>query len=89
MLSVFSVAESHKKQILFSIDREFYTFDVFDFLQKLNVPYIVPVVKKGFKIKELLIGNKSRTDTYTMEKTIEKNELDIVIDVKYMKGKRG
>ena len=75
------------------LDREFYTFDVFDFLQKQNVPYIVPVVKKGFKIKEMLIGNKSRTDTYTMEKTIDKIikkvELDIVIDVKYMKGKRG
>ncbi len=75
------------------LDREFYTFDVFDFLQKHNVPYIVPVVKKGFKIKEMLIGNKGRTDTYTMEKTIEKIikkvELDIVIDVKYMKGKRG
>ena len=75
------------------LDREFYTFDVFDFLQKQNVPYIVPVVKKGFKIKEMLIGNKGRTDTYTMEKTIEKIikkvELDIVIDVKYMKGKRG
>lgn len=74
------------------LDREFYTVDVFDFLQKQNVPYIVPVVKKGFKIKEMLIGNKGRTDTSTMEKTIEKIikkvELDIVIDVEYIIKKR-
>ena len=31
------------------LDQEFYTIDVFDFLQKHNVPYIVPVVKRGFK----------------------------------------
>ena len=74
------------------LDREFYTVDVFDFLQKQNIPHIVPVVKKGFKIKEILTGNKARTDTYTMKKTVEKVvkkvDLDIVIDVKYNKGKR-
>ena len=71
------------------LDREFYSTDVFDFLQKHNIPHIVPVVKKGNKIKKMLIGNKSRRDTYTMKNSKKKVELDIFIDVKYMKGKRG
>ena len=71
------------------LDREFYTVDVFDHLQKYNIPHIVPVVKKGYKIKEILTGNKSRMDTYTMKNSNKKVDLDIAIDVKYMRGKRG
>ena len=71
------------------LDREFYTVDVFAFLQKHKIPHIVPVVKKGYKIKEILTGNKSRMDTYTMKNSNKKVDLDIAIDVKYMKGKRG
>ena len=69
------------------LDREFYAVDVFDHLQKYNIPHIVPVVKKGYKIKEILTGNKSRMDTYTMKNSNKKVDLDIAIDVKYMKGK--
>ena len=71
------------------LDREFYSAGVFDFLQKHNIPHIAPVVEKGNKIKEILTGNKSQTDTYTIKNSNKKVELDIVIDVKYMKGKRG
>ena len=71
------------------LDREFYSVDVFEFLQNRNIPHIVPVVKKGMKIKEMLIGNKNRWDTYTMKNSRKKVDVDIAIDVKYMKGKRG
>jgi putative transposase len=71
------------------LDREFYSIDVFEFLQSNNIPHIVPVVKKGAKIKQILSGTKSRCDTYTMKNSMKKILLDIIIDVKYLKGKRG
>lgn len=71
------------------LDREFYSIDVFEFLKKNKIPHIVPVVKKGAKIKQILSGTKSRYDTYTMKNSYKKILLDIVIDVKYFKGKRG
>ena len=71
------------------LDREFYSIDVFEFLKTDKIPHIVPVVKKGAKIKQILNGTKSRCDTYTMKNSQKKILLDIVIDVKYFKGKRG
>ena len=71
------------------LDREFYSIDVFEFLKNLNIPHITPVVKKGDKIKKILTGNKNRFDTYLMKNSEKKILLDIAIDVKYLKGKRG
>jgi len=71
------------------LDREFYSIDVFGFLQSNNIPHIVPVIKKGAKIKQILNGTKNRCDTYIMKNSYKKILLDIVIDVKYLKGKRG
>ena len=71
------------------LDREFYSRDVFSFLQENDVPHIVPVVKMGKKLKNILDGTKKRYDTYTMNSTKGKVELDLTIDVKYRKGKRG
>ncbi len=72
------------------LDREFYSVDVFEFLQDKEISHITPVVKKGKAIKQLLNGRKARSAEYVM-KSAQKQEvqLDIVIDVKYMKGKRG
>jgi putative transposase len=70
------------------MDREFYCTDVFEFLQKNNIPHIVPVVKKGKKIKQILKGNKARCEQYVMKNATKRIHLDIVIDVKYLKGKR-
>jgi putative transposase len=70
------------------MDREFYCTDVFEFLQKNNIPHIVPVVKKGKKMKQILKGNKARCEQYVMKNAKKKIHLDIVIDVKYLKGKR-
>ena len=70
------------------LDREFYSIDVFEFLQKNCIPHIVPVVKKGEKMKQLLNGNKARSAQYVMKNSTKKILLDIIIDVKYLKGKR-
>ncbi|WP_342306497.1 ISH3 family transposase [Methanolobus sp. ZRKC5] len=71
------------------LDREFYSVDVFEFLQNEDIPHITPVVKRGKKIKQLLIGRKARYAEYVMKNPQKKEiRLNIVIDVKYLKGKR-
>jgi putative transposase len=72
------------------LDREFYSADVFEFLQKKEIPHITPVVRKGKVIQQMLIGRKARSDEYVMKNSHKKEiRLNIVIDVKYLKGKRG
>jgi hypothetical protein len=71
------------------LDREFYSIDVFEFLQNNGVAHIVPVVKKGEQMKQILKGNKARSAQYVMKNSKKKIHLDIIIDVKYLKGKRG
>jgi putative transposase len=71
------------------LDRGFYSIDVFEFLQNSNVPHIVPVIKRGEQMKKILIGNKTRKKQYVMKNSKKKILLDILIDVKYLKGKRG
>ena len=71
------------------LDRGFYSIDVFEFLQNNNVPHIVPVIKRGKQIKQILKGNKARREQYVMKNSRKNILLDIVIDVKYLKGKRG
>jgi putative transposase len=71
------------------LDRGFYSIDVFEFLQNNKIPHIVPVIKRGEQIKQLLNGNKARREQYVMKNSKKKILLNIVIDVKYLKGKRG
>jgi len=82
------IKELNFKIKVLCMDREFYCTDVFEFLQKNNIPHIVPVVKKGKKIKQILKGNKARCEQYVMKNAKKRIHLDIVIDVKYLKGKR-
>ena len=42
------------------LDREFYSIDVFEFLQNNDVAHIVPVVRKGEQMKQILNGTKAR-----------------------------
>src|SRR5450759_4098004 len=49
---------------------------------------IVPVIKRGEHMKQILKGNKARREQYIMNGSKKKILLDIVIDVKYLKGKR-
>jgi len=68
------------------LDRGFYSTDVFEFLQNNNVPHIVPVIKRGEQMKQILKGNKARCEKYVMQRSRKKILLDIVIDVKYLKA---
>ena len=70
------------------LDRGFYSI-VFEFLQNNNVPHIVPVIKRGEQMKQILKGNKARSTQYVMKNPKKNILLDIIIDVKYLKGKRG
>jgi putative transposase len=71
------------------LDRGFYSIDVFEFLQKNNVPHIVPVIKRGKQMNQILKGIKARSEQYVMKNSMKKILLNIIIDVKYLKGKRG
>ena len=71
------------------LDRGFYSIDVFEFLQNNKISHIVPVIKRGEQMKQLLNGNKARSEQYVMRNSKKKILLNIVIDVKYLKGKRG
>ncbi|ABE51443.1 ISH3-like element ISMbu7 family transposase [Methanococcoides burtonii] len=71
------------------LDREFYSRDVFTFLQENDIPHITPVVRKGKRIKDILDGNNKRYEKYVMKNKKGDVGLDIAIDVKYLKGKRG
>jgi IS4 transposase len=53
------IEELNLKIRVLCLDREFYCTNVFEFLQKNNIPHIVPVVKKGKKMKRILDGNKA------------------------------
>lgn len=82
------IKELNFKIKVLCLDREFYCINVLEFLQKNNIPHIVPVVKKGKKMKQILKGKKARCEQYVMKNAKEMIHLDIVIDVKYLKGKR-
>ena len=71
------------------LDRGFYSIDVFEFLQRNNVPHIVPVIKRGKQMIQILKGIRARNEQYIMKNSMKKILLDIIIDVKYLKGKRG
>ena len=71
------------------LDRGFYSIDVFEFLQRNDVPHIVPVIKRGKQMIQILKGIKARSEQYVMKNSMKKILLDIIIDVKYLKGKRG
>ncbi|WML68520.1 MAG: hypothetical protein METHP_02155 [Methanoregula sp. SKADARSKE-2] len=60
---------------------------MFSFLQKENIPHIVPVRKHGRELKKILRGNHSRYAQYTMMGTGEPLDLTLAIDVKYLQGR--
>jgi len=69
------------------LDRGFYSNDVFSFLQKENLPHIVPVRKHGQELKKILRGNHSRYARYTMMGTSGSLDLTFAIDVQYLMGR--
>jgi putative transposase len=69
------------------LDRGFYSNEVFSFLQKENIPHIVPVRKHGKELKEILRGNRARYAHYTMRGSGVPLELTLAIDVQYLQGR--
>jgi len=72
------------------LDREFYSGEIFQYLQKERIPHIIPVPKKGAKLNQNLSGKKSKTFKYTLnEKSKDPVELVITDCIVYLKGKKG
>jgi putative transposase len=69
------------------LDQGFYSIKVFSFLQKENIPHVVPVRKYGKDLKKILRGNHSRYAQYSMVGNGEPLELTLAIDVQYLQGK--
>ncbi|MGK7885078.1 MAG: ISH3 family transposase [Crocosphaera sp.] len=73
------------------LDRGFFSISVIRWLKALDIPFIMPAIRRGKKggIKQFLQGRKSYKTTYTMKKSAEDYvTFDLWIIVKYRKGKR-
>jgi len=70
------------------LDREFYAYDVIEFLMTENVPFIIPVRRHSCAMKQLLNGTQSRFGDYIMRGKTPLH-LTIAIAVTYAKGQRG
>lgn len=71
------------------LDREFFTVEVMNYLQKRKIPFIIPCVLRGRSggIRNLLIGRKSYSTHYTMRSKNDEVIFQANIVVKYSKGK--
>jgi putative transposase len=71
------------------LDREFFTVKVIKYLQKKQVPFIIPCVLRGRSggIRNLLTGRKSYSTTYTMHSKDDEATFQVNIVTKYSKGK--
>lgn len=81
------ISEAQVNIGILCLDRGFYSHDVFSFLQKENIPHIVPVRKYGQELKKILRGNHSRYARYTMGGTSGPLDLTLAIDVHYLQGR--
>lgn len=71
------------------LDRAFYSIDVLTFLEERNIPYIIPVVKHGKKLKSLLEVPKSCFLHYTIRSKDKSKDVLLSVKVGYLKGKTG
>ena len=71
------------------LDREFFTVEVINYLQKRKTPFIIPCVIRGRSggIRDLFIGRKSYSTQYTMHSKNGEVTFTIHIVVKYSKCK--
>ncbi len=80
--------QSYEIEVL-CLDRAFYSIDVLNFLEELNIPYIIPVVKHGEKLKSILKVPKSCFIHYTIRSKDKSKDVIISVKVGYLKGKTG
>lgn len=71
------------------LDREFHNIDVINHLQGRDVPFIIPCVLRGRSggIRNLFVGRKSYSTTYTMRSGEKEATFQVNVVVKYSKGK--
>ena len=71
------------------LDREFFTVEVINYLQKRKTPFIMPCVMRGRSggIRDLFIGRKSYSTQYTMHSKNGKATFQVNTVVKYSKDK--
>jgi putative transposase len=71
------------------LDREFYNIDVINYLQGRDIPFIIPCVLRGRSggIRNLFMGRKSYSTTYTMKSGKKQATFQVNVVVKYSKGK--
>lgn len=73
------------------LDRDFFSLAVIRWLQALNIPLILPAIRRGKEggIKQFFKGRKSYQTTYSMSKPKgDSVSLDLRVICKYRKGKR-
>jgi hypothetical protein len=73
------------------LDRGFFNVPVIRWLKALNIPFIMPAIRRGKKkgIKQFLTGKSSYKTTYTMSRGKDDDvTFDLWIVCKYRKGKR-
>ena len=73
------------------LDRGFFNIPVIRWLKALDVPFIMPAIRRGKTggIKQFLKGKSSYKTTYTMSRSKDDNvTFDLWIVCKYRKGKR-
>jgi putative transposase len=73
------------------LDREFFSIAIIRWLQTLDIPFIMPAVRRGKKggIKQFMKGRKSDKTKYKMSKNKEDYvDCSLAIICKYKKGKR-
>ena len=73
------------------LDREFFSRAIIRWLKALDIPFIMPAIRRGKQggIKQFLKGNKSYKTTYTMGSGEENSvTFNLWIVCKYKKGKR-
>lgn len=77
------------KTEIICLDRGFYSKEIIKFLQRMNIPHIIPVRRHGKELNSLLSGRGSKFETYTLKDNIEPVTFDLVVYTTYLKGKRG
>lgn len=73
------------------LDRGFFSISVIRWLKALEIPFIIPAIRRGKKggIKQFLQGRKSYKTSYTMRNNQgDSVEFDLWIICRYRKGKR-
>lgn len=74
------------------LDRGFFSIPVIRWLQALDIPFLMPAIRRGNQggIKQFLKGTRSYKTTYTMGRSKDDSvTFNLWIICKYKKGKRG